>query len=112
MINRGDIIDQLSEGYEDVLSPTNARTIWNDLHGYIMKKNILDDAEIYGGFLTVELFRIYGEEDIDILGDVFNSAIINYIENIPEVFTNKIHSNSVQEFILFGDPSLKIGGYQ
>ena len=73
---------------------------------------ILDDAEIYGGFLAVELFRFYGEEEIDILGDVFNSAISSYIEKIPEVYSNKIHSKSVQEFVLIGDPSLKIGGYE
>ena len=74
--------------------------------------DILDDAEIYGGFLAVEMFRLYGQEKIDILGDVFNSAVSNYIEKIPEVYSDKIHSKSVQEFILIGDPSLKIGGYE
>jgi hypothetical protein len=71
---------------------------------------INDDAEMYGGFLIVELFRIYSEEKIDILGDLHKNAISSYIEIFP-VYTNKIHSKSIQEFILFGDPSLKIGGY-
>jgi hypothetical protein len=72
--------------------------------------NISDDAELYGGFLAVELFRLYGQEKIDILGTLHQTAVSNYVDLFP-VDTNKIHSKSLQEFILFGDPSLKIGGY-
>jgi hypothetical protein len=71
---------------------------------------INDDAELYGGFLAVELFRLYSEEEIRILGDLHKNALSSYVEKFP-VYTNKIHSKSIQEFILFGDPSLKIGGY-
>jgi hypothetical protein len=71
---------------------------------------ILDDAEMYGGFLAVEFFRLYGEEGMRYLGDIFMESISNYIEKFP-VHTNKIHSKSIQEYVLIGDPSLKIGGY-
>ena len=71
---------------------------------------ILDDAEMYGGFLAVEFFRLYGEEGMRYLGDIFMQSIINYIEKFP-VHTNKIHSKSIQEYVLIGDPSLRIGGY-
>jgi hypothetical protein len=71
---------------------------------------ILDDAELYGGFLAVELFRLYGQEGIGTLGLLHEQALSNYVNLFP-VHTDKIHCKSVQEFILFGDPSLKIGGY-
>jgi hypothetical protein len=71
---------------------------------------ILDDAEMYGGFLAVEFFRLYGDEGLRYLGDIFMQSILNYIEKFP-VHSNKIHSKSIQEYVLIGDPSLKIGGY-
>ncbi|MBN1860473.1 MAG: hypothetical protein JW840_03325 [Candidatus Thermoplasmatota archaeon] len=74
------------------------------------ENGIPDDAELYGGFLAVELFRLYGQEGIDTLGLIHQQSLSNYIELFP-VHTNKIHCKSLQEFILFGDPSLKIGGY-
>jgi hypothetical protein len=70
-----------------------------------------DDAEKFGGFLAVELFRLYGQEGIQTLGLLHQQALSNYIEMFP-VRTDKFHGKSVQEFILFGDPSLRIGGYQ
>jgi hypothetical protein len=71
---------------------------------------ILDDAEMYGGFLAVEFFRLYSEEGMSYLGDIFMQSILNYIDIFP-VYNNKIHGKSIQEYILIGDPSLKIGGY-
>ena len=74
------------------------------------ENGVLDDAELYGGFLAVELFRLYGQEKIDILGDLYQNAVSNYVKSLP-VHNDKIHCKSIQEFILFGDPTLKIGGY-
>lgn len=71
---------------------------------------IPDDAEKFGGFLAVELFRLYSQEGIQTLGILHQQALSNYIELFP-VRTDKLHGKSVQEFILFGDPSLRIGGY-
>jgi hypothetical protein len=68
------------------------------------------DAELYGGFLAVELFRLYGQEGIQTLGVLHQQALTNYVNQFP-VHTDISHCKSVQEFILFGDPSLRIGGY-
>jgi hypothetical protein len=75
------------------------------------ENGIPDDAEMYGGFLAVELFRLYSQEGIQTLGILHQQALTNYVDQFP-VHTNIYHSKSVQEFILFGDPSLRIGGYQ
>jgi hypothetical protein len=61
--------------------------------------------------LCAELFRIIGEEHIDILGTAYSDSLTHIIENYtgPD---KRVHSKCVQEFQLIGDPSLKIGGYQ
>jgi hypothetical protein len=74
------------------------------------ENGILDDAETYGGFLGVECFRLYGQETIEVLGDIHKIAVSNYLDNFPVQYDD-IHCKSVMEFILIGDPSLKIGGY-
>jgi hypothetical protein len=72
--------------------------------------DIPDDAEQYGGWLAVECFRLYGQEKQTILGDIYQTSITNYIQRFP-VKDSRTECKSVQEFILIGDPSLKIGGY-
>ena len=72
--------------------------------------SIPDDAERYGGLLACEVFRLYGEEGKKILGEIHAITISDYVANFP-VMSNKIDCKSVQEWILFGDPSLVIGGY-
>ena len=72
--------------------------------------NIPDDAEQYGGWLAVECLRLYGQENKTILGDIHQTAIANYIQKFSPVNT-QTECKSVQEFILIGDPTLKIGGY-
>ena len=72
---------------------------------------IPDDAESYGGWLAVEIFRLIGQEGMKTLGEIHTQSILNYIDNFP-VYTNLIHNKSIQEWILIGDPSLRIGGYE
>ncbi len=72
--------------------------------------NITDDAERFGGLLAVEFFRLYGEENMRTLGQIHTETIENYITNFP-VLTNKFDCKTIQEWILLGDPSLRIGGY-
>ena len=74
------------------------------------ENGIPDDAEQFGGFLAVELFRLYSQEGIHTLGDLHQQALTNYASQFP-VHTDKNNCKSVQEFILLGDPSLQIGGY-
>lgn len=88
---------------------TNTNICFGDI-GDEDHNGVLDDAESLGGFLAVELFRLFGQEGIDTLGVLHQQALSNYVSLFP-VHTDKYHCKSVQEFILFGDPSLKIGGY-
>jgi hypothetical protein len=88
---------------------TNTNTCYGAI-GDTNHNDILDDAELYGGKLAVDVFRFYGEEHMDILGEIHAATVNNYVDNYP-VHTDKIHCKSVEEWILVGDPSLKIGGY-
>jgi len=90
-----------------VLSNTN---ICYGTSGDANGNGIPDDAESFGGRLAVEIFRWYGEEEIDILGEIHYKTVDEYLFDFT-VSTNKFHCKSVMEWILIGDPSLKIGGY-
>ena len=70
---------------------------------------IPDDAELYGGRLAVDIFRLIGE-GMQTLGDIHAESVRSYVDDLP-VMDNVVHCKSVQEFILLGDPSLHIGGY-
>jgi hypothetical protein len=72
--------------------------------------SIPDMVETATGFLSLEFLRVYAEEEIDTLGTVHMKAIENYIAVFP-VHSNKIDCKTIQEYVLIGDPSLKIGGY-
>ena len=62
-----------------------------------------------GCWIFPEFFRQYGEEDHQILGDAHGQSITNYINTFGQ--SNLWDVKMVQEFELFGDPSLKIGGH-
>jgi hypothetical protein len=89
---------------------TNTNICFGDF-GDKNSNGIPDDSEKFGGLLAVEIFRLYGQEDMKILGEIHSQTIEDYVSNFP-VSTNKFDCKSVQEWILFGDPSLKIGGYE
>jgi len=101
------LIRERNAGAIAVLTNTN---ICYGAVGDANSNGIPDDAETYGGFLAVELFRLYSQGGITTLGMLYQQALINYVNQFP-VHVNIVHSKSVQEFILFGDPSLQIGGY-
>jgi len=64
----------------------------------------------YTSGLVTEFFRIYGENEISILGDVFNGALNSVIiKNSGR--NDRLQCKCIVEFQLIGDPSLKIGGY-
>ena len=78
--------------------------------GDINANGIPDDAESFGGKLAVDVLRLYGKEGIEKLGQIHFRALEDYVTDFP-VSTNKFHCKSMLEWILIGDPSLKIGGY-
>ena len=90
-----------------VLTNTN---ICYGTSGDINGNGIPDDAESFGGKLAVEILRLYGEGEVRILGQIHCQTVEDYVSDFP-VSINKFHCKSVLEWILIGDPSLKIGGY-
>ena len=78
-----------------------------------------DKIAFNGGIneLEVEFFRQYGQQHVTILGDAWVQALQWYIETYPVDWSTPAVSDSwidakvVQSWILFGDPSLQIGGY-
>jgi len=71
---------------------------------------IPDCIQYLGGFIDSEFFRVYAQEGKDILGEVYGTTITNYVAKFPPM-EDKIDAKTVQEWVLMGDPSLKIGGY-
>ena len=64
--------------------------------------------------LCTEFFRIFGEEEKTIIGDIFSETLTNIIHDFTGDFSgedDRIQCKCIQEFQLIGDPSLKIGGY-
>jgi len=101
------LVNKNNGGAIAVLTNTN---ICYGSSGDINKNGIPDDAENYGGKLAVDTLRLYGEQEIKILGQIHYQTVEDYITKYP-VSTNKFHCKSVLEWILIGDPSLRIGGY-
>ncbi len=74
------------------------------------------DEEGGGDWLNVQLFSEYGN-DTEILGEIWGKAIASYLEEFPIDWDEKafndtaLDAKTVEEWVLLGDPSLKIGGY-
>jgi hypothetical protein len=71
---------------------------------------IPDDAESWGGKLAVDTLKYYGQENVKHLGELYTKVINDYV-NIFPVLSNKFHCKTVLDWIVIGDPSLRIGGY-
>jgi hypothetical protein len=72
-------------------------------------------SETYAGHLTKGFFEHY-VEGTDVLGDLWGECIEGYLEDdqawltlYPSLFW--LHYLTLEEWVLFGDPTLKIGGY-
>lgn len=74
----------------------------------------------YGGgganWLNIQFFREYAN-GTDILGKIWKNTLTSYLEHFPIDWetpageTSSLDAKTVQEWVLLGDPSLKIGGY-
>jgi hypothetical protein len=71
------------------------------------------DATTGGGdaWITIEFFKQYGKNGIDILGLTYQQAVTSYINSFDMQDFEAGHIKTVMEWTLLGDPSLKIGGY-
>jgi hypothetical protein len=76
-------------------------------------------AEYEGGgtnFLSLQFFKEYAN-GTEILGKLWKNAITLFLTNFeinwetPAGGTSSLDAKTVQEWVLLGDPSLKIGGY-
>ena len=72
---------------------------------------IPDCIEGLDGWFETQFFRLYNEENIDILGETYGQTVTDYVNNFP-VYSDRYDCKIVETHVLLGDPSLKIGGYQ
>ena len=79
-----------------------------------------EDKNSFKGALNeieVMFFKQYGQNNIEVIGDTWAAAITEYIDTYPvnwgmSAATDPwIDAQVVETWILFGDPSLQIGGY-
>jgi len=73
--------------------------------------DIPDCIEGLDGWFETQFFRLYNEENIDILGETYGQTVTDYVNTFP-VYSDRYDCKIVETHVLFGDPSLKIGGYQ
>jgi hypothetical protein len=69
-----------------------------------------DCVEALGGYLERQFFKAYAEENLDILGKTWATAITQFLDTFPGM-DNQSAAKTVEQWALLGDPSLKIGGY-
>jgi len=73
----------------------------------------------YGGieWLDIHFFEQYGLSNIDILGEIWGNTITSFFQNFTINWDDQSADGSAlvakngQQWLLIGDPSLKIGGY-
>jgi hypothetical protein len=68
-------------------------------------------TEGLGGWIEPRFFDAYANQSIGILGEVHDQAITDYINIIDSVNSDQIDRKTIEQWILLGDPSLKLGGY-
>jgi len=82
---------------------------------------IPDCIQYLGGWIETQFFKIYNETSHRNLGRVHSTCIHNYLNQFPidwnmdwddhENYAALVDVKTMQQWVLFGDPSLKIGGY-
>jgi hypothetical protein len=89
--------------------------------GLGMTKEDKKSMEGAGDYIDQQFFYVYGNNESDILGEVWAKTINRYIDAYPVdwdiedssefALDMKYDLKTAQQYTLFGDPSLKIGGY-
>ncbi len=63
------------------------------------------------GWLCVRFFEAYVNQSKETVGNAHSQAITDYINIIGGVNKDRIDRKTIEEWVLIGDPSLKMGGY-
>ena len=71
---------------------------------------IPDCTQYLSGFLHVNFFEEYGVNGVNILGITHANTLTKYITHL-DPYGDAYDAKTVEEWTLFGDPSLMIGGY-
>ena len=89
-------------------------TIGNTGLGYAnMGYYLITDGLTGDGWITSHFFKVYHDlvlEGNDTLGQIHTKTVSDFINEF-EVGKDQIDTKTVQQWVLLGDPSLKIGGY-
>ena len=72
--------------------------------------NVNDYLEIYDGWLELTFLELYNMYDIDHIGKTHRDAITLYLNRFLGA-NDEMDIKMVQQWQLFGDPTLRIGGY-
>ena len=72
--------------------------------------SINDYLEVLDGWMELRFFELYNKENIDVLGELHSGAIKDYLNNFI-CSNDEMDQKMAQQWFLFGDPSLKVGGY-
>jgi len=72
---------------------------------------IPDCVEGLDGWFETQFFRLYNKENITMLGETYYQTVSDYIDEFP-VKSYRYDCKIIETHVLFGDPSLKIGGYK
>ncbi len=70
-----------------------------------------DCLEKFGGYLETLFFKAYGQKNSEYVGDAWLQAITDYLLVYPGM-KSQTDAKTVEQWVLLGDPSLKIGGYE
>lgn len=77
--------------------------------GDVDSNGVPDYLEILDGWLELRFFQLYGVEHVNVLGEVHGETLTGYLHRFLGN-NEKMDVKMVQQWELFGDPSLKIGG--
>lgn len=83
--------------------------------------SIPDCIQYFSGFANTNFFKNYGVNNFTILGEAHSQTLNDYISQFPidwnlswsQAYQSAtlLDCKTIEEFVLLGDPSLKIGGY-
>ena len=70
-----------------------------------------NSVEVLGGYVETLFFKSIGVDNVQYVGSAWQDAITKYQTVYPGM-KSQLDAQTVEQWALLGDPSLKIGGYQ